>query len=75
MEKLLTVKEAAKVLRTNPTYVYKLINAGLLPVLKLGCYKVREGALDAFIASHEGYDVTDPERVERLGGDAHHAEY
>jgi len=41
-EKLLyTVKEVSELLHTNQAYVYSLIKAGQLPVLKLGSYKVR----------------------------------
>ena len=37
MEKILyTVKEVSQIPHTNPSYVYQLINTGLLPVLKLG---------------------------------------
>ena len=54
---LLTVKEVSKELRVNVNYVYKLINAGLLPSIKLGSIKVREETLKEFIKSSEGKDV------------------
>lgn len=54
---LLTVKEVAERLHVNPTYVYKLINSGLLPHLKLGSIKIRVEALNAFLAEMEGKDV------------------
>lgn len=59
-EELLTVKEAAKVLHTNPGFVYKLKDAGLLKFMKLGTLKCRRAALDKFIQDAEGYDLTDP---------------
>lgn len=56
--KLLTVAETAKVLRTNPASVYKLIHAGVLPNIKLGQYKIREEALEQFLANSEGQDFS-----------------
>lgn len=67
MEKILyTVKEVAQIMHTNPSYVYSLINAGLLPVLKLGSYKVRHEALMKFLSEYEGYDLSDPSNVEKI---------
>ena len=63
-EKILyTVKEVSELLHTNPTYVYELIKAGLLPVLKLGSYKVRKESLNKFLADYEGKDLTDPNNI------------
>ena len=63
-EKILyTVKEVSELLHTNPTYVYNLIKAGLLPVLKLGSYKVRRESLNNFLADYEGKDLTDPNNI------------
>ena len=67
MEKILyTVKEVSQIIHTNPSYVYSLINTGLLPVLKLGSYKVRHEALMRFLIDYEGYDLTDPSKIEKL---------
>ena len=67
MDKILyTVKEVSQILHTNPSYVYQLINSGLLPVLKLGSYKVRHEALIKFLSEYEGYDLTDPKNVEKI---------
>lgn len=60
---LYTVSEVAKLIKTNPAYVYKLINAGLLPVLKLGSMKIRKAALEEFLAKYEGKDLTDPMNI------------
>lgn len=65
---LYTVSEVAKLIKTNPAYVYKLINAGLLPVLKLGSMKVRKVALEEFLAKYEGKDLTDPMNIKDLKG-------
>ena len=63
-EKLLyTVKEVSELIHTNQAYVYSLIKVELLPVLKLGSYKVRRESLDKFLADYEGKDLTDPNNV------------
>ncbi|SCL87920.1 helix-turn-helix domain-containing protein [Sporanaerobacter sp. PP17-6a] len=63
---LYTVPEVAKLIKTNSAYVYELINAGLLPVLRLGRYKVRRTALLDFLKEYEGKDLTDPNNIEEL---------
>lgn len=57
---LYTVAEVAKLIKTNPAYVYELIKAGLIPVLKLGSYKIRRVALLEFLEKYEGMDLTNP---------------
>jgi excisionase family DNA binding protein len=63
---LYTVSEVARLIKTNPAYVYELIKADLLPVLKLGSYKVRRTALLDFLKKYEGYDLTNPSDVKKL---------
>lgn len=63
---LYTVKEVSEIIKTNPSYVYKLIKSGRLPVIKLGTYKVRQEALEDFLKSYEGMDVTNPESIKPL---------
>lgn len=64
MNKILyTVKEVAEIMHTNTTYVYKLINTGLLPALKLGSFKIRHETLMNFLEQYEGKDLTNPENV------------
>lgn len=63
---LFTVKEVAGIIKTNPSYVYKLINCGKLPAIKLGAYKVRQEALEEFLKTYEGMDVTNPENIKPL---------
>lgn len=61
MEKLIyTVKEVSEIIHTNPTYVYSLINNGLLPAIKLGSYKIRCETLSNFLEKYEGCDLTNP---------------
>lgn len=61
-----TVSETAKLLKTNPATIYKIVNAGLLPVLKLGCFKIRKVALLEFLEKYEGKDLSDPGNVKDL---------
>lgn len=63
---LYTVKEASKLLKTTPKYVYDLIKKGFLPALKLGSYKVRRTALLEFLAKYEGQDLTDLNDIKKL---------
>ena len=67
-EELLTVKQTAAVLKTNTAYVYRLKNAGLLKFMKLGTLKCRRSALDEFVRSMDGMDVTDPLHIKPLEG-------
>ncbi|MEY8355864.1 helix-turn-helix domain-containing protein [Lachnospiraceae bacterium 54-53] len=57
-EPLYTVKEAAKILKTNPAGVYEYINRGQLPCLVLGSKKIRGADLERFI---EQYPVANTE--------------
>lgn len=66
-EELLTVKQVSQVLKTNTAYVYRLRDAGLLKFMKLGTLKCRRSALDEFIRSMDGMDVTDPLHIKPLG--------
>ena len=60
MEQMLyTVAEVATILKTNKTYVYNLINSGLLPALKLGSLKIRKASLEEFLKNYDGMDLTD----------------
>jgi excisionase family DNA binding protein len=60
---LYTVAEVAKLIKTNPAYVYELIKADLLPTLKLGSYKIRRTTLLEFLEKYEGKDLTDPNNI------------
>ena len=63
-----TVAEVAKILHTNVSYVHKLRRAGLLPVIKIGCWKVRDVDLQKFLAKYIGWDISDPDHPVKLGG-------
>jgi excisionase family DNA binding protein len=52
MEKLLTMKEAAQILKINPSTIYRHINNGLLHAVKLGGRTMfKEKDLNKFIRS------------------------
>ena len=63
---LYTVLEVSKLIKTNPNYVYKLIEKGFLPALKLGSYKIRRTSLIKFLEQYEGKDLTDLDRIQDL---------
>jgi excisionase family DNA binding protein len=67
MEQILfTVAEVATILKTNKTYVYSLINSGLLPALKLGSLKIRRTSLEEFLKNYDGMDLTDITDIKQL---------
>ena len=61
-----TVKEVSSLLHTNPAYIYRIIDLGLLPALKLGSIRVRKDALDGFLRQYEGFDLSDPVNIKTL---------
>lgn len=63
-----TIREVAAMLHVNTGFVYQLVRAGLLPALKLGSLKVRKAALDEFLQTYEGFDLSDPGNIHQLGG-------
>lgn len=63
---LYTVKEVSKLIKSNPDYIYQLINHGLLPALKLGSFKVRRVTLESFLEKYEGYDLTDLNNIVKM---------
>lgn len=63
---LYTVNEVAKLLKTNPNYIYELIKRGFLPALKLGSYKVRKSSLLNFLQKYEGKDLSDLNNIKNL---------
>lgn len=65
-DELYTVREVAKLIKTNTNYVYSLITAGLLPALKLGSYKIRRSSLIEFLNKYEGQDLTDINNIKPL---------
>lgn len=65
-EVLYTVKEVSKLLKTNPNYIYQLIEKGFLPAMKLGSFKVRKTTLLEFLEKNEGKDLTNLNNIKNL---------
>lgn len=63
---LYTVSEVATLIKSNTTYVYKLIKSGLLPALKLGSCKVTRKSLLKFLEEYEGKDLSDVNNIVNL---------
>lgn len=61
-----TVREVSRLLRTNPAYVYELINTGILPAIRLASIRVRKEALDTFLRENEGKDLSDLDDIKPL---------
>ena len=61
-----TVKEIAKLLHTSPNYIYKLIDKGYLPEIRLGSIKVLKSSLDKFLEENEGNDLSDVNNIKKL---------
>ena len=66
MGKVYTVKETAELLKCNVNRVYELIEAGLLPAIKIGRLKIREETIEEFLKNYEGKDVSNPADVRQI---------
>ena len=60
---LFTVKETAKLLKTDEPTVRKLVNKRLLKALKLGRLKIRKAEINRFLEWAEGRDLTDLDNI------------
>lgn len=65
-DSLFSVKEAAKYLGISKNKVYDLIYSGLLPAIKIGGLKIRSTSLQNFLATYEGYDLTDINNIKQI---------
>ena len=63
MDELYTVKEVSQKLKVNIHKIYELVNAGLLPALKLGSIKIRKESLEEFLMKYDGKDLTDLKNI------------
>lgn len=61
-----TVKEVAKILHSSPNYIYKLIENGYLPALKLGSIKILKSSLEKFLENNLGKDFSDLDDIKEL---------
>ncbi|MBC5629841.1 helix-turn-helix domain-containing protein [Clostridium sp. NSJ-6] len=60
---LLTISEVASRLKINVNLVYKLIKAGHIKALKLGCLKVTSIEFERFLVEANGKDFSDLNNV------------
>lgn len=60
-----SVKEISQLLLTNAALIYRFIELGLLPAIKLGSLRVRKQALDQFLVDYEGF-LSNPEEIRRI---------
>ena len=51
---------------TGPNYVYKLIEKGYLPAIKLGSIKILKTTLEQFLVENQGKDFTNLDLITRL---------
>lgn len=63
---LYTVSEAAKILKIGKNLMYELVKARIIPVLKLGSYKIRKSSLERFVEEYEGYDFSNLSNITML---------
>ncbi len=61
-----SVHEVAKMLHSSPNYVYKLIDSGLLPSIKLGSVKILKSTLVKFLIENEGNDLSDINNIKKV---------
>ncbi len=61
-----TVHEVAKILHSSPNYVYKLIEYGYLPAIKLGSIKVLKSSLEQFLIENQGNDLSNLNLIKKL---------
>ena len=58
--------EVVKILHSSPNYVYKLIEKGYLPAIKLGSVKILKSTLIKFLIENEGNDLSNINNIKKL---------
>lgn len=61
-----TVREVATILRTSPNYVYKLIEKGCLPAIRLGSVRILKKSLEQFLTTNQGNDLSNINEIKKL---------
>lgn len=61
-----TVREVATILRTSPNYVYKLIEKGYLPAIRLGSVRILKKSLEQFLMANQGNDLSNIDEIKKL---------
>jgi len=60
LESLLTVNEVAKLLRLSPQTLYKMLEQGSIPAVKVGCqWRFERSKIKAWLSEQQ---TTDPDR-------------
>lgn len=62
-DELMTVDEVAKFIHTNKSKVYSLVNAGILPCIRLGRLKILKSSLLSMLVRYENCDISDPSNI------------
>lgn len=65
-----TVEEVAVIMRTSKQYVYSLVNAHQLRVLKIPHTRIRKSELERFFKDNEGMDLSNPINPVAINSDA-----
>lgn len=63
---LYSVHEVAKMLHSSPNYIYKLIEKGYLPAIKLGSIKILKSTLIKFLIDNEGNDLSNINSIKKI---------
>lgn len=61
-----TVREVATILHTSPNHVYKLIDKGFLPAIKLRSVRVLKQSLEHFLIINQGKDLSNMNEIKKL---------
>jgi len=62
MDKLLTIKEVAKILRVSERSVNRYIEAGRLRASKIGQWRIKESDLEKFLKKHSNINKIEKKR-------------
>lgn len=63
---LYSVHDVAKMLHSSPNYIYKLIDNGYLPAIKLGSIKILKSTLIKFLIDNEGNDLSNINSIKKI---------
>lgn len=66
VDKLLSVRQASKMFGIPVNTLYDLINAGVIPVLKLRAIKIRQVSMLNFLEEYDGKDLSDPKNIKSV---------
>lgn len=61
-----TVHEVAKMLKTSPNYIYKLVEEGYIPAIKIGSIKILKQTLERFLIENEGNDLSNLNELKKI---------